>query len=106
MHHPTQQTVEARELQLLSSREVSRGSLAPGRVDAAQKSGQWSLSLEQNQAEVGGFGARRSGKTHHQKVRPTPVAVGFSQDRSNNCTSKGLETSLAVKHVCVPRVNA
>ncbi|CAK9059236.1 Hypothetical protein SCF082_LOCUS31420 [Durusdinium trenchii] len=43
---------KARELQLLSSREVSRGSLAPGRVDAAQKSGQWSLSLEQNQAEA------------------------------------------------------
>ena len=55
MHHPTQQTVEARELQLLSSREVSRGSLAPGRVDAAQKSGQWSLSLEQNQAEAAEF---------------------------------------------------
>ena len=43
---------KARELRLLNSREVRRGSLAAGRVDVASKSGQWLLSLEQNQAEV------------------------------------------------------
>ena len=31
---------------------MRRGSLAAGRVDVASKSGQWLLSLEQNQAEV------------------------------------------------------
>ena len=43
---------KARELRLLNSREVRRGTLAAGRVDVASKSGQWLLSLEQNQAEV------------------------------------------------------
>jgi len=36
---------QARELQLLNSREVRRGLLAPQRLEAAAKSGEWRLSL-------------------------------------------------------------
>jgi len=60
---------KARELRLLNSREVRRGTLASGRVDVASKSGQWLLSLEQNQAEASDEeGPRKKGMERAQAI--------------------------------------
>lgn len=59
---------KARELRLLNSREVRRGTLAAGRVDVASKSGQWLLSLEQNQAEASDEEGRKKGMERAQAI--------------------------------------
>jgi len=67
---------KARELRLLNSREVRRGSLAAGRVDVASKSGQWLLSLEQNQAEASDEeGPRKKGMERAQAIAPASLKL-------------------------------
>lgn len=59
---------KARELQLLNSREVRRGLLAPQRLEAAAKSGEWRLSVEQNQAEASDEEGRQKQAQQRQKA--------------------------------------
>eukprot|EP00435_Cladocopium_sp_Y103_P020716 s529_g5.t1 len=59
---------KARELQLLNSREVRRGALAPSRLEAAAKSGEWRLSLEQNLAEASDEEGRQKQAQQRQKA--------------------------------------
>lgn len=59
---------KARELKLLNSREVRRGALAQQRLEAATKSGEWRLSLEQNQAEASDEEVRQKQEQKRQKA--------------------------------------